>query len=149
MNNEKVKFYELSDTSTPGLPEENGAISFGVFSNDLGRLYVNNGGGSNSNYLIGESLDKLDVGSDNTLNVPYASVQGFGNIVGCKGWYIDTFYTASHDNSGTATAATVTVRSTQVVPTYDTTTTTVTTLVNGIASLNLIIPGAISFTVSK
>ena len=58
----QVKFYELR--SLDSRPETAGSISFGTDSNGLGRMYVR---GETSDYLIGESLNRLAVGTSNIL----------------------------------------------------------------------------------
>ena len=84
----QVKFYELR--SLDSRPETAGSISFGTDSNGLGRMYVR---GETSDYLIGESLDRLAVGTSNILGA-----KGFklytapgGNILRIKASFSTVF----------------------------------------------------------
>jgi hypothetical protein len=87
MSEINVNFYKLQDISDR--PNENGAISFGIDSeHGKGRLYISEGDGKD--HLIGESLEQLSVGENNSLIGPINIAFGEGSIAGSKGWYFTT-----------------------------------------------------------
>jgi hypothetical protein len=84
---QKSKFYyDPQETlSTTSAPLSAGDIDL---TSDSGRIYY---GGDSKKYLVGESLDKINVGIDNTLNSDFCSATfGKGNVTGVRGYYIES-----------------------------------------------------------
>jgi hypothetical protein len=80
-----ISFYNLKNIENR--PDTSGAVSFGTIG-DAGRLYIYK---DNTDYLVGESLDELNIGnvSTNKLIGQYGITHGNNSISGSKGFYYE------------------------------------------------------------